>query len=106
MRTFLLFLPLRLLRNELLAGTFAPLFCRRDSDEVDDEKDEAGVALRRRGSELVRGPSFTFNLTLNILGVSLLFQCQQVSRLYFTGHSSPSLSIASSYQRVDDIIER
>jgi hypothetical protein len=67
MRTFLLFLPFLLLRNELLAGTLVPLLCKRASDDVDDEKDEAGVAaLRRRGNELVLGPSFTFNFTLNI----------------------------------------
>lgn len=69
MRTFLLFLPFLLLRNELFVGTFVPLFCNRDSDDVDDEKDEDGVAAAflRRGSELVfREPSFTFNFTLNI----------------------------------------
>lgn len=69
MRTFLLFLPFLLLRNELLVGTWVPLCCIRDSEDVEDEKDDAGVALRLRGSELVRGPSFTFSFTLNI------FQC-------------------------------
>lgn len=98
MRTFLLFLPFLLLRNELLVGTLVPLFCSRDSDDVEDEKEDAGVALRRRGSELVRGPSFTFSFTLNILRcvshVSVLFiwcwalidsfQCQQVSKFFFS----------------------
>jgi hypothetical protein len=99
MRTFLLFLPFLLLRNELLVGVLVLLFCNRDSDDVDDEKEEVGVAaLLRRGNELVfREPSLTFNFTLNIFsgvkpsfffyllvfvyGVELssFFQCQQVS---------------------------
>lgn len=93
MRTFLLFLPFLLLRKELFAGTLLPLLCKRDSDDVDDEKDDPGVALRRRGNELLRGASFTFNFTLNIfacrtfsrfclslgaLQVVSVFQCQQV----------------------------
>lgn len=75
MRTFLLFLPFLLLRNELLVGTFVPLLCKRDSDDVDDEKDEAGVAFRLRGRELVRGPSFTFNFTLNIITLRVKSGC-------------------------------
>lgn len=93
MRTFLLFLPFLWLRNELFAGTLLPLFCNRDNDDVDDEKDECGVVgFRRRGNENEPGASFTFSFTLNILmRVSrftflclarlLFFQCQQVSRL-------------------------
>jgi hypothetical protein len=53
-----------LLRNELFVGTLA--FCRRDSDEVDDEKEDDGVARRLRGREFVLGASFTFSFTLNI----------------------------------------
>lgn len=80
MRTFLLFFPLLLLRNELFVGTLLPLLCSRDSDDVDDEKDDAGVAFRRRGSEPPRGASLTFNFTLNIVwrASSAGFQCQQV----------------------------
>lgn len=71
MRTFLLFLPFLLLRKELFAGTLLPpLFCKRDSEDVDDEKDEPGVACRRRGNELLRGASLTFNFTLNIFACS------------------------------------
>lgn len=73
MRTFLLFLPFLLLRNELLVGSLIPLFCNRDSEDVDDEKDDVGVILRRRGSELVRGASFTFSFTLNILDACITF---------------------------------
>jgi hypothetical protein len=65
MRTFLLFLPFLLLRNELFVG-FATLFWRRDNEDVDDEKDDDGVARRRRGNEFVRGASFTFSFTVNI----------------------------------------
>lgn len=80
MRTFLLFFPLLLLRNELFVGTLLPLLCSRDSDDVDDEKDDAGVAFRRCGSEPPRGASLTFNFTLNIVwgALSAGFQCQQV----------------------------
>lgn len=67
MRTFLLFFPFLWLRNELLVGALVPLFCNRDSEDVDDEKDDDGVARRLRGNELVRGASFTFSFTLNIL---------------------------------------
>lgn len=94
-RTFLLFLPFLLLRNELLVGNFSPLFCKRDNDDVEEEKDDVGVALRRRGSELLRGASFTFSFTLNIVNACLwfyrffvvelysFFQCQQVSKFLF-----------------------
>lgn len=54
-------------------GTLAPLFCRRDSDDVDEEKDDDGVARRRRGSEFVLGASFTFNFTVNIFQFLRLF---------------------------------
>ena len=48
MRTFLLFLvPFLLLKNALFVGAWS-----LDSDDVDDEKDDAGFALRRRGNEL------------------------------------------------------
>lgn len=61
-----------LLRNELFVGSFSPLLYRRDSEDVEDEKDDDGVALRRRGSELVlRGASFTFSFTLNIVKACL-----------------------------------
>lgn len=47
-------------------GTFAPLFCSRDNEDVDDENDDDGVARRRRGTEFVRGPSLILSFTLNI----------------------------------------
>lgn len=95
MRTFLLFLPLRWLRNELFVGCLLPPFCNRDNDDVEDEKEDDGVPdrLGRRGSECARGSSFTFSFTLNILSeltllrtssfwyfaaFFFLFQCQQV----------------------------
>lgn len=52
MRTFLLFLPFLLLRNELLVGALLPLFCSRDNEDVEDDNDDPGAALRLRGSEL------------------------------------------------------
>lgn len=53
MRTFLLFLPLRWLRKELFVGCLLPPFCKRDSDDVEDEKEDDGVPdrLGRRGKE-------------------------------------------------------
>lgn len=96
MRTRLLFLPLLLLRNELLVGNLLPLCCcSRDSDEVDDEKDDDGVpppTRRRRGSELYRGSSFTFNFTLNILYACLTFVCyfRSCFKVFFLSISMPT----------------
>lgn len=58
-----------MLRKELFVGCLLPPFCKRDNDDVEDEKEDDGVPdlLGRRGKECVRGPSFTFSLTLNIL---------------------------------------
>lgn len=71
MRTFLLFLPFRWLRNELFVGCLLPPFCKRDNDDVEDEKEDDGVPdrLGRRGREYDRGSSLTFSFTLNILSL-------------------------------------
>jgi len=100
MRTFLLFLPLLLLKNELFVGAL-PAACSRANDDVDDENDddELSCCFFRRGSELLlRLASLTFSFTLNIVlraslslcfvrllvsstaaTTTVAFQCQQVS---------------------------